>query len=277
MTTVPGDPNMVHVNRRLLRLAFTYPYLMHASLAVAFSYDQYLNSPPSARRSVEECYHWSQATVLLSNCLRRPIRTTSMDKDAIWGTAAALAILTFSSTEAYSSEGSWPLKPSTTGDELHWLSMSSGKNALWDFVNPLRPDSIFNVMKGSYDIMFSPLPDTGIDGIPGPLAAICSLNKPCTAESNPYFHAAHGLSVILNIPDYEVTTGQTQLFTRCIHGQFKYLLLSRDPVALLLLYLWYRKARCIWWIELRARVERPAICEYLRLYHPEHRVHELLQ
>jgi hypothetical protein len=292
----PDDPNMIHVNRRLLRLAFAvsiislilspsdriqagscimasarltyalqYPFLMHASLAVAFTYDRHLNSSLGCRRSLEECYHWSQSTALLNRRLREPIE--AKDKDPIWATAAALAILTFSSPDACTPEESWPLKSSGYSD-LDWLRMSKGKMALWHIVNPLRPDSLFSVMAATFAIMHSPLPEKGIDGIPRAFADLCLLDDASTARNNPYFHAAHGVSQILDLPDSEVTTGQTQLFARSIHGPFEDLLRKRDPIALLLLYLWYRKAgRSIWWIELRARVECPSICSYLRLYH----------
>ena len=72
---------------------------MHASLAVALAYDRYLNGPLGCRRTLEECYHWSQSTALFNRRLREPIETK--DKDAIWGTAAALAILTFPSLMRY--------------------------------------------------------------------------------------------------------------------------------------------------------------------------------
>ncbi|RMZ37009.1 C6 finger domain protein [Aspergillus flavus] len=261
---IPDDPNIIHVNRKLLRLAFEHSFLMHASLAVALTYDRYLNSS-GCRRSLEECYHWSQSTALLNRRLREPIK--AKDKDPIWGTAAALAILSFSSPDARTPEESWPLKSSDHSD-LDWVRMSKAKMSLWHIVNPLRPDSLFSVMAGTFAQMQSPLPELGIDGIPSALAAICLLNDSSTAKDNPYFDAAHAVSQILGRPDSEVTTGQTQLFMRSIHGPFEGLLRNKDPVALLLLYLWYRKARrSIWWIELRARVECPSICSYLQLYH----------
>ncbi|GAW19439.1 hypothetical protein ANO14919_089260 [Xylariales sp. No.14919] len=263
----PDDPNMRQVNHRLLELAFDYPFLMHASLAVALTYDRYLNGSSDCRRTLEECYHWSQSTVLLNKRLREPIETK--DKDPIWGTAAALAILSFSSPDACTPEQAWPFKPSESSD-LDWLRMIDGKMSLWYTVNPLRSDSLFRVMAATFAQMNSPLPEGGIDGIPSALAAVCGLKDSSTAETNPYFHAAHTVSQILDLPDGGVTTGHTQLFTRSIHGPFKDLLRKRDPIALLLLYIWYRKAsRSIWWIELRARVECPSICMYLRLYHKE--------
>lgn len=238
---------------------------MHASLAVALTYDRHLNGSLDGRRTVEECYHWSQSTVLLNKRLREPIRTE--DKDPIWGTAATLVILIFSSPDACTPEQAWPLKSSGPSD-LDWLRMSKGKMSLWHIVNPLRPGSLFGVMAATYAEMNAPLPNEGIDGIPAALATACNLTVSSTSETNPYFHAAHTVSKILDIPDSEVTTGQTQLFMRSIHGLFEDLLRARDPVALLLLYLWYRKvSRSIWWIELRARVECPSICMYLRLHH----------
>lgn len=293
----PDDPNMAQVNAKLLELAFAvsfitsiisyhtewkldypsraslltyglqYPFLMHASLAVALTYDRHLNGSFGCRRTVEECYHWSQSTVLLNKRLREPIE--AKDKDPIWGTAAALAVLSFSSPDACSPEEAWPLKSShSDSSDLDWLRMLQGKMSLWHVANPLRPDSLFRVMAATFTHMYSPLPEKGIDGIPRALAAVCNLKVSSTADNNPYFHAAHAVSQTLNLPDIEVTTGQTQIFTRSIHGPFKDLLQKKDPAALLLLYLWYRKAsRTIWWIELRARVECPSICSYLQIYH----------
>ncbi|GKT54082.1 C6 finger domain protein [Colletotrichum tofieldiae] len=142
--------------------------------------------------------------------------------------------------------------------------------SLWHIINPLRPDSLFRVMAATYAHMNSPLPERGTYGIPRALAAVCNLGDSSTAEDNPYFHAAHVVAQTLGLPDSEVTTGHTQLFTQVIHGAFQNLIRQRDPVALLLFYLWYRKSsRSIWWIELRARVECSSICLYLRHYHKD--------
>lgn len=240
---------------------------MHASLAVAYTYDRYLNNPQDKHRSLSECYHWSQGTKIFNKQLREPIE--AKDRDPIWGTAAALAILSFSSPDAKTSEESWPLCASKEAD-LAWLRMSKGKNSLWIIVNPIREDSIFNIMTEAFAKMFSPLPEMGIDGIPTYLVTLCHLVNSSTAGNNPYFCATHALSRLLDIPDTEVSTGNTQIFTMSIHTAFEELLHKKDPVALLLLYLWYRKAgRCIWWIGLRARVEGPSICSYLQLRHKD--------
>jgi hypothetical protein len=107
-----------------------------------------------------------------------------------------------------------------------------------------------------------------MDGITRDLALVGHLEDSSTPENNPYFNAAHAVSQIQDLPESQVTTGPAGHFTSSIHGPFKSLLQEKDPVALLLLYLWYRKAgHGIWWIEARARVECPSICSYLRLYH----------
>ncbi|KAK2924529.1 hypothetical protein FoTM2_014807 [Fusarium oxysporum f. sp. vasinfectum] len=201
---------MINVNRSLFKLAFTNPCLMHASLAVALTYDRYLNTSSSSPRSLEECYHWSQSTALFNKKLREPVKT--QDKDPIWGTAAALAVLTFSSPDAYRPEDSWPLK--TGDDHLDWVSMISGKMSLWNMVDPLRNDSLFRVMAVTIAQMQAPLPDVGVEGIPEALASICQLNQTSTSES-PYFYAAHAVSQILYLPDSEVTTERHDNQMRC--------------------------------------------------------------
>ncbi|KAH9893116.1 hypothetical protein F4778DRAFT_310174 [Xylariomycetidae sp. FL2044] len=264
----PDDSEMREVNRKLLALTFTYPFLMHASIAVALAYDRNLNSPPASRRTVEECYHLSQSTALFNKRLREPIETR--DKDPIWGTAAALAMLTFAYPEGCTAEDSWPMKPSDSCD-FAWLRVAEGKMSLWPIANPLRSDSLFFVMAATFAQLRSPLPEEGIDGIPRALAAVCHLRDSSTPKNNPYFHAAHAVSRVLVLADSEVTTGPAYLFIRSIHGPFKCLLQDKDPIALLLIYLWYCKTgRSIWWIGLRARVECASICLYLRLHH-QHR------
>lgn len=248
---------------------------MHCSLAVAYAYDRYLNNPSDSRRTLEECYHRHQSTALFNERLREPIGTE--DKDPIWGTAAALAVLTFSNPDSSTPENSWPMKTPDPSD-FEWLRMSEGKMSLWRIANPLRPESIFRVMASTYAQMDMPLPKQGIDGISKGLAILCNLEESSTAESNPYFNAAHAISRLQDLPDSQITVGQTERFRRSIYGSFRSLLQEKDPVGLLLLYLWYRKAgRNIWWIEARARLECPSICLYLRTYHGEHHaVHAFL-
>ncbi|KAI7324006.1 hypothetical protein KC315_g8354 [Hortaea werneckii] len=260
-----NDPNTKKLNLGLLELCFVSPSLMHASLALALAYDRYQNGAATSNRKSEKYYHWTRSAVLLKKRLNQPIDTK--DKDPVWGTAATLALLSFSFTDTDLPSHSWPvqLPNGSSSDPLEWLRMDNAKMSLWHVVDPLRSESIFSIMKDTYAQLASPLPKSGAKGIPGPLASLCDLGELSTAGNNPYFSAAHAVSKLLEIEDSKVTVGHTQRFTKCIHEAFESLLRTRDPVALLLLYLWYSKAgRSIWWIESRARVERLAIRLYLQ-------------
>ena len=144
--------------------------------------------------------------------------------------------------------------------------MTSAKMSLWHLLDPLRPDSLFSCLSPTYAQMAIPLPQRGIDNIPPALASLCSLDSSSTNENNSYFNAAHALALI---PEKNAGVGYTEPFHRHMHSRFRHLLLAeRDPVALVLLYIWFEKSRRgVWWIELRARVESPAICTYLRAHH----------
>lgn len=237
---------------------------MHASLAVALAYDHLINDSYGNGYSADTIFHLYRATSLFHERLKTPVSPT--DKDAIWGTAAAISLLSFAMPEATTPEESWPLAPSNSSD-LGWLNVGRGKMSLWNACNPLQPDSIFSIMAATYAQMETPLPDSGVRGIAPALAHACHLDEASTVESNPYFESAHALCSIQSIPDGETTVGHTEMFIRTIKDRFEMLLRQKDPVALLLLYLWYRKAgRNVWWIELRARVECPAIYMYLQHY-----------
>lgn len=100
---------------------------MHASLAVAHTYDRYLQTAQPARPTLAEHYHRSRATTLFTNHLKSPLKPTSLDPT--WATAAALAILTFASPDAESPEQAWPMRSSDASD-FDWLQISKGKMCL---------------------------------------------------------------------------------------------------------------------------------------------------
>lgn len=242
---------------------------MHASLAVALAYDRYLQHPhpPRPHRALQEAHHTHLSTSLFTHRLRSPIapHDTDNDKDAIWGTAAALALLTFCTPDPEP----WPLAPSSsTASHFAWLRMSTGKMSLWRAASPLRPGSLFAILAPTYAQMDTPAPASGIAGITDALARVCGLDDSSNTENNAYFGAAHAVAMLQGLRDSEVTLGRTEVFTKCVKGGFEAALWEKDPVALLLLFLWYCEAgRGVWWVEVRARVEGPAICEYLRRYH----------
>jgi len=84
----------------------------------------------------------------------------------------------------------------------------------------------------------------------------------------PYFGAVHGLAQVENILLDQLIPSRLMTFTRHLQHSFKAMLQDKDPVALLLLALWYSKAgQIVWWIYQRAAVEGQSICLYLQRYH----------
>ena len=234
---------------------------MHGILAVAAVHDRYLRVQPPRHRS-REVYHSSQCTVLFSKWLSQPIE--EKHKDAIWATAVTFTILAFSSINVSSFEQAWPLKPSNSSD-LQWLRLKASDKTLWHLANPMRPSSVFRVVSDTFSHIHPRLPTIGIDGVSVELAKLCGLDESSTPENNPYFGFAHALSRLLVVPNGEASFGKTFMVVSVIPRVLRACLEEKDPVALMLLYLWYTKAReSRWWIELRARYELPAIRTYLQ-------------
>ncbi|KAH8660236.1 hypothetical protein BX600DRAFT_523050 [Xylariales sp. PMI_506] len=261
-----GGSAMVDIyENHMLRTSFACPFLLHGTLAVTAVHDRYLGLTATHRRTWRESYHWSQCTTQFNKWLSQPIKEEH--KDPLWASAGTLAILTFSSLSTRLPEEAWPLGPSDPSD-LEWLRLGAGKIALWHMVNPMRPESAFRIMSETFAWMPQPLPAKGARGVSVELATLCRLDNWSTTENNPYFAVAHALSQLLCVPEGEISQAKVMLVSRQMKKGFGVCLEEKDPVALLLLCLWYTRAReSIWWIDLRARFEIPAICTYLQRYH----------
>ncbi|KUJ17885.1 uncharacterized protein LY89DRAFT_643704 [Mollisia scopiformis] len=265
-----GGPEMVAIyENHMLAVCFARPFLMHGTLAVTAVHDRYLGISATRRRSLRESYHWSQCTVMFNKWLSQPIKEEN--KDPIWATAGILGILTFSSINACLSEEVWPLGASDSSD-LEWLRLGTGKMALWHVVNPLRPESVFRTMSETFSRMRQPLPARGTEGVSVELLQLCGIDESSTGDNNPYFTVAHSLSRLLEVPKNDISLGPVMMILRHMHNDFGSCLKRKDPVALLLLCLWYTRAReSKWWIDLRARHELPAICAYLQRNHKDNK------
>ena len=192
------------------------------------------------------------------------------NKDAMWATGVLLAVLAFSSITVSSFEDAWPLKPVDSSD-LQWLRLKTSDKVLWTLANPMRPDSVFRVMSDIFSHN-EKLPARGSDGVSVDLAKLCGLGDSSTAENNTYFGFVHALSRLLEIPNGHASLGRIFMVVAFISKALRVCLEEKDPVALLLLYLWYtraRRSRC--WIDHRARYELPAIRAYLQRYHADKR------
>lgn len=231
---------------------------------MAAVHDRYLETSPK-RRCLRESYHWFQCTTLFNKWLSQNIKEEH--KDPIWAATGTLNILAFSSINASSTNEAWPLGPEDSSD-LEWLRLGTGKMKLWSLVEPLRPQSVFRVMCTTLIQMRTPLPSKGIDGALKDLVQLCEMDADSTQQNNPYFKVVHGLSRLLTLPEGNASLGNTLMSCNYMHDEFEVLLRDKDPVALLLLCLWYAKARQDkWWIDFRARYEVPAICSYLKQHH----------
>lgn len=186
----------------------------------------------------------------------------------MWATAVTLSNLAFSSIDVSSSEQAWPLKISDASD-LQWLRLKGSDKALWQLANPMREGSVFReVMVEMFELMHRSLPLRGVEGVDVELVELCGLHELSNPENNPYFGFAHALSRLLAVPKGEASLGQVFLVVNAISDELRTCLEEKDPVALILLYLWYSRAReCRWWIDLRARYEMPAIRIYLQRHH----------
>ncbi|KAJ6020958.1 hypothetical protein N7540_006462 [Penicillium herquei] len=260
-----GGSDIVQIYEdHMLKASFACPFLLHGTLAVAAVHDRYLTLSPT-RRSLRESYHWSQCTTLFKTWLSQQIKEEH--KDPIWTTTGTLSILAFASINAVSTNDAWPLGSPDCSD-LEWLRLGSGKMSLWNLVDPLRPESAFRVMIETMIRMRKPLPSRGTEGASKDLVELCELDETSTQENNVYFTVVHSLSRFLIIPQENVSLGDALMVSNYMHSKFGDRLREKDPIALLLLCLWYAKARRVrWWIDFRARFELPAICDYLRLYH----------
>ncbi|CAK7231319.1 hypothetical protein SBRCBS47491_007890 [Sporothrix bragantina] len=276
-----GGEHMVSVyENAMLQKCFTHPFLMHGTLAVAAVHDRYLATIKAANDgidttdavapSIRESYHIARCTSLFNHWLSQPL--TEESKDPIWSGAGSLSILTFSSINATRPGQAWPLGPPDPSSDLEWLRLGAGKMTLWNMVNPTRESSVFRPMFGTLSELRESFINSDALLLPE-LAIVCGIDENSTVDNNPYFDVAHSLSRLLPLPFNQATLGTILMVASKMHGPFEDLLHRRDPVSLLLLGLWYAKARkCKWWIEFRARHEIPAIYQYLKKHHPAHEV-----
>lgn len=216
---------------------------------------------------MREDFHWTKCLELFNDKLSQPIQYC--DRDPLWAAAAMLGVISFSSVDATVPQDAWPLN-SAKSTHLDWLNISKGKMAVWDLVDPLRPESIFNVLREDYLQLFRPLPELNVGDIPAPLAKLCDLDEMSSPDNNPYWAAVQALLCVLDSPSDVKSVTHSLKFVGHMTDQFKHLLAGKDPVALLLMALWYSQVRgTVWWLDQRATVEGQAICFYLQTFHKD--------
>jgi hypothetical protein len=238
---------------------------MHAILAVTTAEERYHASTLLGQKNTSQTYHELQCAKILNQKLSRKI--VPQERDPLWATATFLGVLTMITIDARIPEEAWPCKPSSPSD-LSWLRMSEGKMSLFRLVNPVRPGSVFHSLSDHFTQMMAPLPRKGLDGIPSDIIRLCHLDLYSSIDNHVYFAAAHSLSQVRRIPDIETNTSLVYIFVHKMQPSFRNLLKLKDPIALLLLGLWYTKARSAsWYISCRATIESKSIVLYLQRYH----------
>lgn len=239
---------------------------MHASLAVAAAHVRHLCGPALTKRPLTEIHHWSRCTTLFNRKLSSPIRP--QDRDVLWATATYLGIVCFASLDITSPNEAWPLRPAHDPSDLEWLRMSTGKAIIWKLTDPLREGSIFRPMAPVFGQLHTPLPSSGLAKVPPVFQQLCGIDGASTAGNNPYYTAVQALARLSEFSRARAPLYPALAFISYVEEDFMTLLEQKEPVALLLLSLWYSGASCaVWWIERRAEVEGRAVCLYLERYH----------
>lgn len=241
---------------------------MHGMLALSATHSRHSDPDSPLRRSFKEVHHAYSSTAQYRTLLTRSIDESH--KDAIWATAVLLTTLAFASVDVSPRQHAWPLKATDSAD-LQWLRFKASDRVLWPLVNPMRRSSIFSGMAEMFSSM-SPqhLPEKGTDGVPRELAKLCRLDELSSAENNIYFGFAHRLSRLLECSRTDVPFYQAFAAISSTTDKFRVSLEEKDPISLVLLYLWYNIISASrWWITLRTQFELPAIYTYLQRYHKD--------
>lgn len=242
---------------------------MHAALSLSSAHDRYLHQGPlvTKGRPLMEMYHFCQCTTLFNALLHQNL--SSDEKDAVWGTASFLSILLFLAIDESDPTKAWPFK-STECADLDWLRMGDSKWRLFELTNPLRPESIFHPISTVLKKIHDYKPVVGIEHILPDLVKLCGLDASSSSLTNPYFEAAQTVSRLYKYDELQIPLSDAMAFVVHMGLPLRALLAAKDPVALLLMAIWYRKSRkAVWWIELRSVVECEAITLYLRQYHSD--------
>jgi hypothetical protein len=244
---------------------------MHAALGLTLLHDSYLLPSPSVEQSIRMALHIYKSAALMN--LKLSSKMTTSECDVLWLAAALQGALSFADIHIHSAEDAWPLKSSSELD-LHWLTMSEGKEAVRKFVNP--ETSAFRTVLEEFQEQnktYDELRDK-IFSLPPQLIRLLSLDITPIPTSHPYYHVALVLAELLPLECNGSTILKFIRFITSFDSKFKDLLRIKDPTALLLLAYWYAKIldSHVWWMRRRSYLECQAICLYLQRYHSDDRL-----
>ena len=238
---------------------------MHIVQTLTMNHERFLSSPVPPRTPFE-LHHWTQASVIFREKLSAPIHPD--DRDPLWATAALLGVMSFSSIDVSTPEDAWPF--TSNAQDLEWLSLSDGKQAVWNVTDPLRPDSAFAPIREEYMHLYAGVTidkHFGIEGLPLDFVRLCNMNELSSTKNNSYFAAVHHLAPLLKADCDPINATKYMAFLCRLTPEFRDLLRMKDPKALLIFGYWYGQMRKYpWFVARRARLEGLSICMYLRKY-----------
>ncbi|KAF2269154.1 hypothetical protein CC78DRAFT_540201 [Lojkania enalia] len=249
-------------------MAFRHTFLMHMVLSVTLLHDLHLigcDAKTAATNIAQTALqHWNIATTLFNGVLSRPIEPHS--RDALWATAALMGCSVFAYIETSDVEQAWPLKTPDPHD-LSWLKLSEGKKAIWNLVNPARPDSIFSALSCDHQRLsvYAWIDENDISRIPEPMRKLFDIDEGSTVDNNVYHLPALIFSHLKDETPNQDNVLNFLAFMGNVTPEFRTLLEIKDPRALLLVSWWFKQLQDgeIWWLKRRASVEGESIRVYL--------------
>ncbi|KAF3767027.1 hypothetical protein M406DRAFT_220339, partial [Cryphonectria parasitica EP155] len=257
------------------RLACLHPFLMHLVLTFTLMHDR-VSQTSDTNFTPRELYHYYTGTAMFNQKLCDPDATPS-ERDACWIASTLIGIIYICHIDATKPQEAWPLKSPGPG-EPDWLVLSLGKQDLWEFCDPMRPDCCFQEMHlqvnpwgGDEDFTPDELKDGGFPNILPEILEFLNLTDPSTWVESPYFRSTNILSQLLPQDYNQQNIMKFATFTYYTSPEFRDLWKQKDPGVLILVAYWYSKAIStqFWWMWKRAVLECQAICIYLEKYHSD--------
>lgn len=248
----------------ILSLGLCRPFLLDSILAVSASHLRVQSATKSSHRIAE---HFQQALALknFQGALTGPL--DQQTADALILTAMFLNLLSFSSIEDESIEGSWAY--SDHHDRLGWLSLSLGIKPLIYATETFRPDSILSWMFDSSDdeakTFHGAWESMNLEGVPQHWLELVGLNPESTPDAK-YFQTVRILSETTRLepkPEYFFLYAN---MIGTLDVDFRFELERRDEAAMWLMGYWLGLL-CrydFWWCRKRVSRDYRGVCKKLQ-------------
>lgn len=194
-----------------------------------------------------------------------PVTTlTSSERDSLWVSAALLGSACFGQVKTLDPNAAWPLTESGPTD-LDWIKMSSGKQAVWDIAQPIRPESMMHRTSKIHTSLCHLDSTIRPHTLPALFYSVFGLTSNSMEEGNPYFTPVCMISQLWHEPMSEHNLLRYLSFITHINMYYLALIEEKDPRALLLLVYWHSMVAIgsTWWLYMRSVVQGKAICMYI--------------